>query len=322
LQIDSLPFFDAVQALIKPYLRGGIFAATAVKSNQVSQIAHLRQNYSDLFTNRKTPLCVKVALFINRGNDMRMIYQWAACIACLTTLSGPSWAGTFEEGFEDILALDDGGWIFDNRSDFVGDASWGQGFPGLFPAQAGPDNSYILGAVGQTGGNVLCDWLILPDVGFVEQLNFFTRTESNAFSSDRLVVVHSPSGGINTGPCVVDDVTRGTEDFGDFTVIGAVNPNLQAGGYPEQWTEINVPVNADGRLALVYFVEDVGQPPFNGQLIAIDSLNVGPAGPPGPVGTPTAVPSLTAVGMGFMAGLMLLMMYMNRHRLLKNQSKH
>ena len=97
---------------------------------------------------------------------MRMIYQWAACIACLTTLSGPSWAGTFEEGFEDILALDDGGWIFDNRSDFVGDASWGQGFPGLFPAQAGPDNSYILGAVGQTGGNVLCDWLILPDVEF------------------------------------------------------------------------------------------------------------------------------------------------------------
>ncbi len=143
----------------------------------------------------------------------------------LNLLSTTTQAGEFSEGFENINQLPSSGWTFDNQSDFIGDLSWGQGFASVFPAQEGPDNSYLLGGAGQTGGNVLCDWVILPDVGFVDQLNFYTRTVSNSSApdrSDRLMVVYSASGGINTGPCVFKDVTKaagGNSEFGDFVPL-------------------------------------------------------------------------------------------------------
>lgn len=228
-------------------------------------------------------------------------------IYLLTTLmvfATHTWAGTFEEGFESVNDLQNQGWIFENRSDFIGDFFWTQGNTNLFPAQAGAGQSYILGGVGQTAGDVLCDWLILPDIGYVDQLNFYTRTESNSHAADRLMVVYSASGSTNTGPCIVDQPNKGngTSDFGDFEVIHTVNPNLMPGGYPEQWTEQQVPVNGNGRLALVYFVDNVGQTPFNGNLIGIDSINVG-AGTP--QGTTTAVPSMNIWGIM----LMLLAMF-------------
>jgi hypothetical protein len=225
-------------------------------------------------------------------------------LTALMVFATHNWAGTYEEGFESVNDLQNQGWTFENRSDFIGDFFWTQGNPNLFAAQAGTDQSYILGGTGQTAGNILCDWLILPDIGHVDQLNFYTRTESNSHAADRLMVVYSASGNTNTGPCVADQPNKGlgSNDFGDFEVIHSVNEDLIAGGYPEQWTEINVSVNGSGRLALVYFVEDVGQPPFNGNLIAIDSINLG-AGTP--QGTPTPVPSMNIWGIM----LMLLTMF-------------
>ena len=240
---------------------------------------------------------------------MKTLSQIQYCIVLLVIGVTQSVAGSFSEGFASVNQLPNDGWTFENRSDFIGDAFWGQGFGSFFPAQQGPADSYILGTVGQTGGNVLCDWLILPDIGFVEQLNFFTRTESNSMSADRLMVVYSESGSLQTGPCVFNDATRiGGFDFGDFELLQAVNPNLSPGGYPEQWTEVNVPVNGNGRLALVYFVEDVAQSPFNGNLIAIDSINIGPAAPQG---TPTAVPGLNLFGMIVLGCLMLIFLAFN-----------
>lgn len=218
------------------------------------------------------------------------------------------WAGTFEEGFESINDLPNQGWVFENRSDFVGDLFWSQGSPDLFTAHEGPDHSYILGGSGQTAGNVLCDWLILPDMGFVDQLNFHTRTEGLSVAPDRLAVVYSPSGSTATGPCVTNNPAHIeskalAQDFGDFQVLHMVNPNLTAGGYPAQWTEVNVPVHGSGRLALVYFVENVAQPPFNGNLIAIDSISFGPGTPQGSV---SAVPTLGIWGLLLLAaGVML-----------------
>lgn len=230
-------------------------------------------------------------------------------------------AGQLEEGFEFVNQLTNNGWIFDNRSDFVGDLSWSQGFAKFMSAQAGPDNSYILGGVGQTAGNILCDWLILPDVGFVEQLNFYTRTEGSPIAPDRLVVAYSESGGTNTGPCINNQPAKnglgnGLNDFGDFEVIFSVNPNLSVGGYPEDWTEFNVPVNGNGRLALVYFVEDVGQAPFNGNLIAIDSINIGSIPPTQGVVQP--VPLLTLPGILLLLGLLLFTAATVRKKLYKN----
>jgi len=214
-------------------------------------------------------------------------------------------AGGFEETFEDIIQLPMSGWVFDNRSDFAGDLSWSQGVESLFPAHDGPANSYILGGVGQTGGDILCDWLVLPDIGFVDQLNFYTRTANNSTGADRLVVVHSPTGGTNTGPCVDGNPGKGmAEDFGDFTPIFYVNEPLNTGAYPEEWTAFNVPVNGGGRLAFVYFVENVGQPPFNGNLIGIDSLSVGSSGS-GSGTTARAVPGLNHFGLLLLFGLMI-----------------
>lgn len=228
-------------------------------------------------------------------------------LAAALLLSGTVNAGTFSEGFENINQLTNQGWIFDNRSDFIGDLFWSQGFASTFPAQEGPDNSYLLGGAGQTAGNVLCDWLILPDIGFVEQLNFFTRTETGSMAADRLLVVHSPTGGTTTGPCVNNQPSglNGVSDFGDFQVLTSINPDLINNGYPQQWTEVNVPVNASGRLALVYFVENVSQAPFNGNLIGIDSLNVGPGTPTG--GNFIPVPGLSLWGMLILAWLILLL---------------
>ena len=229
-------------------------------------------------------------------------------LATVLLFTGPVKAGSFSEGFEDINQLTPDGWIFDNRSDLIGDLFWSQGFSSTFPAHAGPDDSYILGGAGQTAGDILCDWLILPDVGFVEQLNFYTRTETGSMAADRLMVVHSPTGSINTGPCIMDqpNATQGPiNDFGDFQVLTSVNPNLINNGYPQQWTEINVPVNATGRLALVYFVENVSQAPFNGNMIGIDTLSVGPGTPAGSTDIP--VPGLNLWGVLILTWMVLLL---------------
>lgn len=229
------------------------------------------------------------------------------CLLMLIIMSNVLQAGTFAEGFEDISLLDDNGWVFDNRSDFVGDGFWSQGNPVVGPAHAGSANSYIIGSTSQSAGDVLCDWLILPDIGFVEQLNFYTRTEVNSTGADRLVVVYSASGSINTGPCVTGGdkgAQKGglTGDFGDFQVLMSVNPNLLDGAYPQDWTEYNVPVNGSGRLALVYFVDNLSQAPFNGNLIAIDSISVG-------AGTPPPLAAVSVPGLGFW-GLVILMLIM------------
>lgn len=263
---------------------------------------------------------IKLNLKIISAKTKRII-----CLLVLITVSNLLQAGAFEEGFEDISLLDDNGWVFDNRSDFVGDGSWFQGNPVVGPAHAGSTNSYIIGSTAQSGGNVLCDWLILPDIGFVEQLNFYTRTEVNSTGADRLVVVYSATGSINTGGCVTNgskNVQQGglTGDFGDFEVLMAVNPNLVDGVYPEDWTEYNVPVNGDGRLALVYFVDNISQAPFNGNLIAIDSINVGAGTPPvqPPLST-VSVPGLRFWGLVILIMLLTVIVYQRKDRLGRSQ---
>ncbi len=231
-------------------------------------------------------------------------------MALIILLSSPFVrAGGFSEGFENINQLPGNGWVFENRSDLIGDAFWSQGFDQFFPAHEGPVNSYLLGGVGQTGGNVLCDWVMLPDLGFVEQFSFYTRTETNSVAADRLLLVYSEENNPQTGPCVFTDPTRsGGYNLGDYDLVLAVNPTLQPGGYPDQWTPFNASVNGSGQLAFVYFVESVSQSPFNGNMIAIDSINVGPAGPQG---TPTAVPGLSLTGMLVLSGLMILLLAFN-----------
>jgi uncharacterized repeat protein (TIGR01451 family) len=172
--------------------------------------------------------------------------------------------GVTTEGFDDITNLP--GWITDNRSNPVGTTDWFQGNTGVFNAQAGPADSYIGANFNNTAGSDICNWLIMPDLGFLQSVNFWTRTTLANTFPDRMFVVHSPTGGTTTGDCFTD--------FGDFTnSLVEINPNLDTGGYPDDWTQFTANVNGSGRVAFVYFVANGGPVGANSNFIGIDSVD-------------------------------------------------
>ena len=204
--------------------------------------------------------------------------------------------GSPVEGFEDILTLDADGWIQDNQSNPIGTTGWFQGNDGVFAAQAGSPTSYIGANFNNTAGSDICNYLILPDLGFLQSVNFWTRGPTGSTFPDRLVVRHSPSGGTVTGDCF--------NGFGDFTdSLLEINPGLVSGGYPDDWAEQAVPVNATGRVALIYWVANGGPTGSNSDFIGIDSVSW-VAGTPPP---PPVVPSMTFYGLLMMAGLLMLL---------------
>jgi len=182
--------------------------------------------------------------FVNDGTDPVQLLQ----------------GGSQEEGFEDITTLTS--WIMDNQSMPVGSSGWFQGNELVFNAQSGSNASYIAANFSNTAGTDICNWLIMPDLGYLQTLSFWSRTSIASQFPDRLMVLHSPSGGTNTGDCI--------NDFGDFTeTLIELNPTLSTGGYPESWTQFNTVVDGPGRVAFVYFVEDTDN---NGNYIGIDNV--------------------------------------------------
>lgn len=171
--------------------------------------------------------------------------------------------GTNGEGFDDISNLPN--WIMDNQSNPVGTNGWFQGTTNVFTAQSGADDAYIAANFNSTAGTDICNYLILPDLGFLQSLSFWTRTSLNSNFPDRLLLLHSPTGGINTGDCF--------NSFGDFTTtLIQINPNLDTGGYPENWTQYSRTIDATGRFALVYYVADGGTAGSNSNYIGIDTV--------------------------------------------------
>ena len=153
-----------------------------------------------------------------------------------------------EEGFEDVSNLT--GWIMNNQSIPVGSSGWFQGNDLVFNAHSGSNTSYIAANFGNTTGTDICNWLIMPDLGYLQTLSFWSRTIIGSSFPDRLLVLHSPTGGTATGDCL--------NSFGDFSeTLVEINPNLTAGGYPETWTEFNSLIDGPGRVAFVYFVQDI-----------------------------------------------------------------
>lgn len=187
-----------------------------------------------------------------------------------------------EEGFDDVSALD--GWVFSNQSVPVGETSWfqGSGISAIMVAETGDvPNSFIAAnyrsvvVADDEVSKTICNYLILPELGALESFSFYTLTRraSNNFSiyPDRLYLVRSPSGEINTGNC--------TDGFGDFTeTLLTVNPDLTDAstapeGYPRlAWQNFTTEVNGAGRLAFVYYVTDAGYYGINSNYIGIDSV--------------------------------------------------
>lgn len=185
-----------------------------------------------------------------------------------------------DQGFEDVDNLP--GWIVSNQSNPIGETNWfqGSGIANIMTAQTGEPNSFIAANYRNTGGTAeetatICNYLIMPDLGNLESVSFYTKSRiaSNNFNiyPDRLYVVYSPTGEIDTGNC--------TDDFGDFTeTLMVINPDLtqettSPEGYPLQlWEQFSAEVNGDGRVAFVYYVEDAGFYGENSNYIGIDTV--------------------------------------------------
>lgn len=194
------------------------------------------------------------------------------------------------ENFDDITTLTGDGWLAANNSNPTGSTTWFQGNPSNFNAHQGGNDSYISANFNSTGTvGTICTWLILPDLGYLQNISFWTRTAAGSNWADRLVVRHSPSGGVATGDC--------DSGFGDFTnSLLEVNSGLAGNGYPQDWTQFTATVNATGRVALVYHVPQGGSNGTNSNIIGIDTVEW-LAGPPPP---PPMVPALGWVGLTFM----------------------
>ncbi len=142
------------------------------------------------------------------------------------------------EGFASVSGLS--GWAQVNHSVPPGDG-WFQGNAGIFPAQAGPADSYaavnFLSASGS--GGTVDNWLITPELSLsgATVLSFTTRHGAEPGFDDRLEVLFSAGAGTDTS---------------GFTVLTTIGG---AGGYATDWTQYNLNLDAagSGRFAFRYF---------------------------------------------------------------------
>ncbi|MBL4661897.1 MAG: choice-of-anchor J domain-containing protein [Alcanivoracaceae bacterium] len=183
------------------------------------------------------------------------------------------------QGFDNLETLSTG-WVLTNQSNPIGTTNWQQGDADFIVAQNGAGSSYISANFNNTAGEAgnpgtICNYLIMPDLGNLATVSFLTRSRvaRNNFNifPDRLYVVYSPTGEINTGDC--------TEGFGDFTqTLLVINPDLTQErlgpeGYPlDNWQPFSVDVNGNGRVAFVYYVDQAGFFGINSNFIGIDTV--------------------------------------------------
>ena len=84
------------------------------------------------------------------------------------------------EGFDDVTNLP--GWAFQNNSDSPGTTDWFQGNPAVFTAHMGADDAYIAANFNNTGGSVISNWMMTPELnlGTLDTFSFYTRKNSGS----------------------------------------------------------------------------------------------------------------------------------------------
>lgn len=164
-----------------------------------------------------------------KGLSAKTLFATAALsLAALgSTAARADGVEVLNEGFDNVSALN--GWVQVNNSVPPG-SGWFQG--SLFPAQAGPANSYaaanFLGAANGSGN--VDNWLITPtlDLSGATTLSFFTRTDGTPGFNDVLQVLYSSGSG--TDP----------SGFSLLTTVGGT------AGYPSDWTQFSASLDASG----------------------------------------------------------------------------
>lgn len=186
----------------------------------------------------------------------------------------------FKEEFDTVARLYTQGWIFNNRSNPQGAATWQQGVyvSGKFGPDGWPAYSYTASAdeymfAGYQSGNglsTLDSWMLTPELLMKngDEFSFYTRTFTGSTYPDRLEVrlnATDESADIGSG--------HGVGKF--TTLVASVNPNLAVGGYPETWTKYtytvtNLPGPMKKRVAFRYYVTGGGPSGANSNAIGID----------------------------------------------------
>ncbi len=182
-------------------------------------------------------------------------------------------AQLLSEGFDDITTLDAAGYSFVNASDIPG-TDWFQGNPDVFPAHLGAADSYIGANYQNTDGSIINNFMITPVLNLEngDEITFITRTTEGSIFPDRLEVRISPDGA-NIDP-------SGPADVGSYTeLLLEINPDLEEGGYPEEWTRYTAVVSGltgavDTRVAFRYYVTDGGPVGNNSNYIGVDQLSI------------------------------------------------
>lgn len=193
----------------------------------------------------------------------------------LAVASGAS-AQNLSEGFESVAALPGQGWAFQNNSSPLGTTDWFQGNANVFNAHAGTPSSYLGANFNNTAGvGTISNWAMAPARVWNngDMVSFYTRTVSMPTFPDRLEVRLSTNGAST-------DVGVNATSVGDFSLLlTSVNPALVPGGYPSDWTQVQLTISGLGgpvlgRLAFRYFVEFGGPNGINSDYIGIDSLDI------------------------------------------------
>jgi hypothetical protein len=188
----------------------------------------------------------------------------------------------FTEEFDTVTRLYRQGWLFNNRSNPQGIATWQQGMYMLgklgvdgFPAYSyvsAPDE-YIFAGYETGGGLATIDsWMLTPELTMKngDEISFYTRTYVGSTFPDRLEVrlnAIDETADIGTG--------HGVGKF--TTLVAAINPSIAAGGYPEAWTKYtytvqNLPGPMKKRVAFRYYVTGAGPSGGNSLAIGIDKF--------------------------------------------------
>ena len=167
------------------------------------------------------------------------------------------------------------GWTVSNLSQPPGTLDWFQGNEFVFPAQQGAPNSY-LAANFESGGEVstISTWLILPTSTYRngDTLSFYSRTAEFSEWPDRLEVRFSNVGGTDVG-------TTATSVGTFSTLLISINPTLEVGGYPEDWSRYSATLSGltgptTGAFAFRYTVTDGGLFGANSNYIGIDTVQI------------------------------------------------
>lgn len=189
-------------------------------------------------------------------NWMKTLVGVLAVAAGCSAVAAP----LLSEGFEDVAGLPGQGWVFLNQSTPSGSTGWFQGVPALFPAAAGPADSYIAANLNNAAfGGMVSNWLLTPQLQLAngEWFSFSLRLLGEGVL-DR-VEVYLGSNGAST------DVGH------DFTLLAAYASDRDTGWQPYSLLLDGLAAPVNGRLAFRYVIDDTSR---NGDYIAIDSVSV------------------------------------------------